>query len=150
MSHVVEVDQSGKVEDTKEDTVLAFANGMRFSVLIPATVKRDCIRILRRRGLSPKTFYLQIFAVGLFFLLKDHVANLSHVIIDREYLGKDKDIRRYLMNLLFRSKYKVEAEQFHFGHIGKGSTAHRLAIDTLRGKGEPNLKLNLEDILRQF
>jgi hypothetical protein len=150
MSHVVEVDQSGKVEDTKEDTVLAFANGMKFSVLIPATVKRDCVRILRQRGLSPKVFYLQLFVVGLFFLLKDHIAHLSHTIIDREYLGKDKDIRLYLMNLLKRARYTVDAEQFHFGHIGKGSTAHSLAIDTLRRMKQPDVKLTLEDILGQF
>ena len=150
MSHVVEVDQSGKVEDTKEDTVLAFANGMRFSILIPATVKRDCVRTLRQRGLSPKIFYLQIFVTGLFFLLKEHIPNLSHTIIDREYLGKDADIKRYLMNLLKRAKYTVNAEQFHFGHIGKGSAAHSLAIDTLRGRVQPDLKLTLEDILGQF
>ena len=28
MAHVVEVDQSGKFEDTRQNTVLAFANGI--------------------------------------------------------------------------------------------------------------------------
>ena len=35
MTHVVEVDQSGKVEDTRLDTIVAFANGITFSVRIP-------------------------------------------------------------------------------------------------------------------
>ncbi len=44
--HVVDVDQSGKFENTKHDTVVAFSNGIDFSVIIPATVKRDCITAL--------------------------------------------------------------------------------------------------------
>ena len=150
MKHVVEIDQSGKVEDTKEDTVLAFANGITFTILIPAIVKRKCVQILRENGLSPKIFYLQIFVVGLFFLLKDHIANMSHVIIDREYLGKDADIKLYLMNYLRRRQYRVDSEQIHFGHIGKGSAAHSLAIDTLRKRKQPNRKLTLEDIFGEF
>lgn len=43
----VEVDQSGKIGDTKVPTVLAFSNGRSFAVLIPAIVKRECLKRLR-------------------------------------------------------------------------------------------------------
>lgn len=36
----IEIDQSGKIEDTRKDTVLAFSNGKNYSILIPAEVKR--------------------------------------------------------------------------------------------------------------
>ncbi len=64
MSHVVEVDLSGRIEVTKDDTALAFANGLKASILIPATVKRECIQVLRRRGITGATLYNQFFAIG--------------------------------------------------------------------------------------
>jgi hypothetical protein len=53
----VEVDQSGKIEDTRVSTVPAFSNGVAFSVLIPANVKGRCVQELRRWGLRGPTFY---------------------------------------------------------------------------------------------
>lgn len=43
----IEVDQSGKIGDTKVPTVLAFSNEDSHSILIPATVKRECLGFLR-------------------------------------------------------------------------------------------------------
>ena len=150
MSHVVEVDQSGRIEFTKEDTVLAFANGMKYSMLIPATVKRDCVLTLRRLGLSGPNFYLQLFAVGLFLLLNEHVDNIHTVLLDYEYLGKEAEIKRYLSNLLRRAGHQIEAELIQFLHIGKHSPAHFLAYGTLLGKQMPNRVITTEEILRQF
>jgi hypothetical protein len=89
MKHIVEVDQSGKVEDTKEDTVLALANGKQFSVLIPAPVKRACIQALRLQGRPASTFYLQLYTIALYFLLREHIEELSRVMIDNEYMGQE-------------------------------------------------------------
>ena len=91
--HDVEVDQSGKFEVTKTDTVLAFSNGVSFSVLIPTTVKRNCITQLRKRGLTGPTLYVQLFAVGLFFLLKDYIDQFDEVVIDTEYEGREALIK---------------------------------------------------------
>ena len=66
----VEVDQSGKIGKTNEDTVLAFSNGMAYSVLISRQTKQQCVKELRRRGMSPQATYLRLFAVGLYFLLR--------------------------------------------------------------------------------
>jgi len=43
----VEVDQSGKVENTRVDTVLAFSNGMNHAILVSAKVKRIVTKQLR-------------------------------------------------------------------------------------------------------
>ncbi len=150
MKHIVEVDQSGKVEDTKEDTVLAFANGITRTVLIPATVKRDCVTLFHLMGQKGKVFYLQLFAIALFFLLKEHGAHLSNIIIDEEYYGREGDIKRYLLNLLNRAGTPVTGTQIHFGYVGKASAAHDVAIATLRGKKKPDKILTLAELLGEF
>jgi hypothetical protein len=131
MPYVVEVDQSGRIEFTSHDTVLAFSDGESFSVLIPASVKRACITELRSRGLSGPTLYVRLFATGLYSLLKKHIQKLSRVTIDVEYLGKEAQIEEHLINLFRRAKHKVDAEQIQFRLIGKKSSAHLLALDTL-------------------
>lgn len=150
MPHVVELDQSIRFDDTSDDTILAYANGDHRSVLIPASVKRECLRILRGQGRSTRTLYIQLFATGLYFLLKEGIENLSRVVIDLEYMGRDAQIREHLINLLRREGKAVEAEQIQFAQIGKLSPAHDLAIDTLRRRKQPDLVLTVEDVLEQF
>jgi hypothetical protein len=150
MAHVVEVDQSGRIEFTKEDTVLAFANGTRYSILIPSTVKRECVTTLRQMNLPGPNFYLQLFAVGLYLLLKDHIDKIYPIILDYEYEGREPEIKRYLSNLLRREGHTIDANQIQFLHIGKHSAAHLLAIATLRGEEKPNRVITLKEILREF
>jgi hypothetical protein len=66
----IEVDQSGKVERTNVDTVLAFSDGKSAALLIPAEVKRVCLEVLRRGGRRKTTIVLRIFVAGLFLLLQ--------------------------------------------------------------------------------
>jgi len=146
----VEIDQSGRIEYTKHATALALSDGISFSLLIPATVKRACIRTLRRQGLTGPTFYVQLFATGLFFLLKDHIEVLTQVVIDVEYTGKETQIKEHLINLLRRAGREVEPWKIQFQQIGKKSPAHELALDTFRGDREPDIVLTQEDILGEF
>src|SRR5215204_2088087 len=104
MSHVIEVDQSGRVEDTNRDTILAFADGITYSILISSTVKQHCIQDLRRRYHKLQDPYLKMFIVGLFILLRNFVGKLDIVIIDKEFLGKDGVIRGMLLNYLRESQ----------------------------------------------
>jgi hypothetical protein len=55
----VEVDQSGKIGDTKVPTVLAFSNGKKFTVLISAKVKRECILHVRKKMKMETRLYIQ-------------------------------------------------------------------------------------------
>ncbi len=150
MSHVVEVDLSGRIEMTNGDTALAFANGISSSILIQSTVKQDCIRILRRRGFIGPVLYNQFFAIGLFFLLKDHIDNLSSIILDYEYQGRENKIKEYLINLLRRGNYIISTDQIQYLHIGKNSPAHELALKTFRGEEKPNKKLKVEEVIGEF
>ena len=49
------VDQSIKIGDTQSPTVLALSNDIQPAILIPASVKRDCIRALRGRWTTSST-----------------------------------------------------------------------------------------------
>ncbi len=66
----LEVDQSGKIE-TSHHTVLAYANGQRYAVLIPARVKREVLSRLRQRGLSHSLAAIRVFAAALWLLPED-------------------------------------------------------------------------------
>ncbi len=148
--HYVEVDQSGRIEFTKHDTVLAFSDGISYSILIPRAVKRNCINDLRRQGLSGATFYTRLFAAGLFLLFKDHIDQLAHATIDIEFPGKDIQIKEHLINLLRRSGYRIKARQIDFRAVGKQSPAHKLALATFRGDKEPDLTISEADLLEEF
>lgn len=39
-------DQSGKIGDTRVHTVLAYSDTESYAILIPASVKRDCVQKL--------------------------------------------------------------------------------------------------------
>lgn len=54
----VEIDQSGRIEDTRVNTVLALSDEISFSLLILAVDKRECVRRMRERGETGKTLYL--------------------------------------------------------------------------------------------
>ena len=75
----VEVDQSGTIEDTATDTVLAFPNEEDFAILIPGKVKRACLRGLRNRGKVGNSIHWLVFGTGVFLLLRDHAQKLSLV-----------------------------------------------------------------------
>lgn len=148
--HLVEVDQSGKFEATGQHTALALANTICFTVLIPATVKRDCIRELRKRGIQGPTMYTRLFATSLYFLLRNHVEQVALVTIDTEYEGRDAQIKQHLLHLLRRANYTVDAAQITFGHVGKNSAAHDAALAVFRGKTRPTIVLAQDDLLGEF
>ncbi len=150
MLHIVQVDQSGKVEDTAQDTILALANGITFTIRIPSTVKRECITVLRRSGITGKTMYNQLFATGLFFLLKDKIQELDKVIIDIEYIGREAQIKEHLVQLLRRVHGTVESHRIQFEYIGEHTAADEIARQTLHKKRRPDEVINLEMILGEF
>jgi hypothetical protein len=131
----VEVDQSGKIGDTKVPPVLAFSNGKEYAILIPATVKRECLLRLRATTQSGKTLYLRLFAVGLYLLLKDHIKEFSQITIDLEYPGRNAEIKLYLMNLLNRRRK---------------SNAHNKALAVYQKIQRPNKQIVLSQILDEF
>lgn len=146
----VEVDQSGKIGDTKVPTVLAFSDGESYAILIPATVKRKCLQELRRRGKAGTSLYLHLFTAGLYLLLKDHIQNLNLIVMDIEYPGHEVKIEEQLLNQLRREKAAVTGVKFDFLHIGKKSRAHEKALAVFNGDSRPNRTIGYREISARF
>jgi hypothetical protein len=144
----IEVDQSIKIGDTHAPTVLALSNDVEQSLLIPATVKRACVRTLRGRWESSTVMYIRLFAAVLFLLLREHLERASRVIIDAEYPGHERDIKDDLLRFCRRAGLTVDPAIIHFAPVGKHSPAHHIALETLRGKRPPDQVATVEELLR--
>lgn len=142
----VEVDQSGKVEDTRVDTIFAFSNQINGSILITAEVKRKCVGFVRDDKHRTKTLYLRIFCAGLFFLLKDRLTNLNQIVIDIEYLGREHDIKALLLRLIWRLEPGFDPDKIQFTAVGKDSPAHIKGYSIFTGLEDADREVSFEDI----
>ncbi len=143
----IEVDQSIKIGDTRAATVIALANDLERSILIPATAKRICIQTLRGRWKSKTVVYYRLFAAALFILLRGILGNVPHIIIDVEYPGHERDIKNDLLFFCRRARVHVDPGSIQFALVGKSSPAHRVAIETLRGRRSPDIVATAEKLL---
>jgi hypothetical protein len=146
----IEIDQSGHIEMTRDNTALALANGQRYAILIPPKTARACVQELRRKGIKAPHMQIRLFSAALFFLLKDHINEHMAVVIDVEYAGLNKEIQRQLLRLLRQDGIHINADQIAFGYVGKKSPAHDLAIATYRGKVKPDRVIGVEEMLRKL
>ena len=143
----LEVDQSIKIEQTSEDTVLALSNDQQFSIVIPAHIKRRAIVFLRQRGWYGRRAILACFVAGLFLLLKQSEARFDLIVIDQEYEGHERDIRGMLLRHLRKAGMEIPAERITFRRVGKQSGAHKLAWGVHRRKHTPDYTVTLDEFL---
>lgn len=122
-----QIDQSGKIEQTEKNTVIAFSNGKNGSIKLKAKDKRYLQNIYRQAG-KPRSYILQVFSALLYLLFEKFKIEKIGIIIDKEYPGSDNLIRSYLIQLVDKKgKIKLSSEDIRFGSIGKGSNAHGIA-----------------------
>jgi glycogen synthase len=138
----IEVDQSGKVEQTNMDTVIAFSNGKAASLRITAKVKRDLVTAMRAEGYRGTAFYLRIFCAALSTLIKPYLGEIETVAIDEEYDGRDRQIKDLLVSYI-NSGWDGE---IYVTNITKKSPAHKLALGTLRGESRANQRISFEEL----
>ena len=60
----IEVDMSGKIEDLRQDTVIAFSNSEQFSVLLPKKIKRELFQEFRSKF---RQLRFRIFSICLYY-----------------------------------------------------------------------------------
>lgn len=143
----IEVDQSGKIEQTNKDTALAFSDDISYAVVIPARVKREAINLLRATGKRGKNLYISLFAAALYQLLKDHLDQIDLIAIDIEYEGNEQDVKLMLLNLIWQCRPTYSAANIAFRRIGKKSPAHKKALATYRGVARADRTLKVEELL---
>jgi len=139
-----QIDQSGKIEQTNKDTVIAYSNSTKRAVLIPRKLKRLVQEVFRLHGFT-RLFIYYLFSVGIYYLLKD-LKKESEVIIDTEYPGREKLIGG-LVNSLLEKNFKA-AHNISFARIGNTPPAHYADKDVFDKKKKPDQTLTLEDIIK--
>ncbi|MBI3559973.1 hypothetical protein HY087_02510 [Candidatus Gottesmanbacteria bacterium] len=141
------IDQSGKVEQTSKDTVVALSNESERSILIKASEKRLVEEVFRKAG-KPEVFVYRTFTVLMYLLVRDELEHISELLIDREYVGKESTIKHYLLEVVRRTGKVLEKDCIGFTQVGKQSTCHKVAIETLRGRRKPDKVVTARDVLR--
>lgn len=116
------IDQSGKIENAKDLTVVAYSSSKSKSLKISAT---------------------EIFAALVFISIKDEKNN--NVVIDVEYEGHEGAIKNFIKN--YYLKYKKSLPNISFELITRKSPAYKVAIDTFRGFRKDDMILNTIDVL---
>lgn len=139
----LEIDQSGKIEDTSKHTFLAFSNKEHFVIKISSMEKRKLQKHFRKIGKSRIFIYLTL-ATLIIFLLKNAKTQTGQIIIDIEYLGKGHLIKDLIKTL--DKKFKVEDISFH--QVGKKSPAHYLAHGAGLKLVKPGMIIKAEQILK--
>ena len=142
----VEINQSNKIEQTNKDTILGLADNKTFTILINRKIKRKLQEEFRKQG-KPRLFVYRTFIGGVVLLLKyAQIKNLSQVVIDEEYYGKDKVLKSMLLEMW--SRYFTEVPEITFDKIGKKSKVHNICYLAMKGKDEIGRVIRFEEIKR--
>ena len=140
----IEIDQSNKIEQTNKNTIIGLSNDKTFTVLIKAKEKRKLQEEFRKQG-KPRLFVYRTFIAGVVLLLKyAHSENLSRIIIDQEYFGKERLLKSIFLEMW--SRYFDKIPEVNFERIGKKSGAHNISYLTMKGKDKPNKVLCFNEI----
>lgn len=142
----IEIDQSGKIESTNRLTVIAFSNRHGKSLLITAKDKKSIQSIFRKIN-QPRIFISQVFAAAVYYLVKDELKNINTIIIDNEYMGHEKYIKKLIIKFLENDNIKTDKVQIYFRSIGKKSKAHDVAYKAFKTK-RASYKLTSKQILQ--
>lgn len=143
----IEIDQSGKIEDTNKDTVVAFSNDVFGSILIKGKDKREIQKIFRKIG-KRRIFVYRLFAILIFLLIKKYIKKISQMIIDEEYPGKTGIIKDFLLREIRKIRPDFPKDGILFQRIGKKSKAHYLAYGVAIGKKLADEKVTFKEILK--
>lgn len=124
-------------------TAIAYSNSHTKSLIITAKDKKTIQSVFRRIG-QPKIFVYKLFAVAIFVLIKDDLKKIDQIIIDKEYLGYEKLLKRFILETALRNGKKIENDSLHFHFIGKKSNAHKVALTTFQTK-KSDIKLTSKE-----
>lgn len=141
----VQIDQSGKIEQTSKNTILCLSNGFWDAVSIKAKTKRQLQEIFRRNGQN-RNFILFTFCAALALLLKRNLM-LNEVTVDKEYTSKEGIIKKITQEMLASEK---KIPEIYFGNIGKKAMAHNRAYAIAIGKLKANKELAFPEVLSQI
>lgn len=141
----IQIDQSGKIEQTNKDTILCISNSDWDSILISARIKRQMQRMFRSEGLV-RMYVLLTFSAGLALLIKRN--NLYQIItVDKEYYGHEKTILSMIHTMIGAIE---KVPRIEFALIGKKALAHHRAYAVAVKKLKPGKRVTFEELYSQI
>jgi len=135
-----QIDQSGKVEQTEKNTVIACTNGKTVAVILLAKDKRRLQETFRRIGM-PQLFIDTVFSVCLYLLTKQ--LSISKIEVDTEYPSHTKIIEKMIGQL------SGEKVIINWIRVGKSSKAHDIAYKIYKKKIILGKKITAEAVWRE-
>lgn len=144
---IYKIDQSGRVEYTSHDTIIAFSNGKKKAIKIKAEDKRLLQRYSRDAG-KRRVFTYRIFALLIFLLLKNE--EFEELIIDTEYPGRGDLIKNYLLHDFEGIGRKIEPNAIHFRQIGKNCEAHWHGYYVFKNEREAKIIVSEKEVLNEI
>lgn len=139
-----QIDQSGKIEQTERNTVIAYTNKQQFTALLKKREKRKLQRVFRAadmQNLFPYLTFAALLAILIYKLSPKH-----KIIIDREYMGHEDFIAERIK--VFINQLGGKLAQVEFGHVGKLSKAHQLGYIVAVGKEKASLVVTADEVLK--
>ncbi|WKZ25967.1 MAG: hypothetical protein QY322_01510 [bacterium] len=138
------IDQSGKIENTKSLTVVAYAGDKTKSLKISAVEKRKLLKILKITTERKKLITYELFATLVFIIIKDE--KINEVTIDVEYKGHEGSVKNFIKNNFIKLNRKIPDVSFEL--ITKNSPAHKVAIDRFRGVRKADIIVDAREVLK--
>jgi len=146
----VEVDSSGIWGNMAEPTVFAFSNAKAYTIWIAPGVKKACITEIRRTKKLDALDYVRLYAISVFLLLRDHLRQLSEIVLDLEYPRKMGLGRVILLELIRTIDPQLARIPIKIRRIGKTSRAHDKANAVFRGDQLPDRQIQAKEIMNLF
>ena len=126
----IEINQSNKVEQTNKDTIIGVSNKKSFTILISRKIKRKLQEEFRKQG-KPRLFTYRTFVAGIVLAFKyGQIKNVSQIIIDQEYCGKERILKGMFLEMW--SRFFTEAPEVSFEKIGKKSNVHGVCYKAMK------------------
>lgn len=143
---IIQINQSNKIEKTNKDSIIGLANEISFTVLLKRKIKRKLQEDFRKEG-KPRLFVYRTFIASVVLLIKyAKLKNISKIIIDLEYFGKDKLLKSIFLEMW--SRFFSEIPEISFERVGKKSKVHYICYFTMKRKYKPNKVLEYKEIKR--
>lgn len=125
---VITFDQSGRIEYTSKDAVVAFSNNKNKSILLKAKGKRKIQKIFREHK------------KGSIFIYKTFASLI--------YTFHEAEIKHYLLQIIRKANKDFPKDNISFEQIGKKSNAHILAHKVYQKKTKADIIINADQIIR--
>lgn len=141
----IEIDQSGRVEVTSHNTVIAFSNGKRKGILLKSKDKREIQELFRKIG-KGRLFVIRVFSALIFLLLRKE--KIGEILIDLEYPGWETEIKSDILQYFRKVKINFNPDKIRFVKIRRESEAHWHSNKIFNKKRKPEMTVSAKEVLR--